>query len=341
MTQPRWRLAPVVLLLAATTLPTLAQGAAGRSAIIDPAGIFDPQAVDRVQKELVRIERDRGVPVVIETVVSIRDRPISDVNQRRKAINLLAQEKAQAMRIGGIYLLISKKDRLISNVLIPRALAGRLPEGRRESIRDAFTQGFQEGSPDAGLRRGVQVIDEVLSLAQAGSPAGRRAGRAAAPPNPGWGMGSIFMIGIILVGVFLLLRLLGGLFGGRTRGASGPAGPAGPAYPPRSYGGYGGGGGGFFSSLFGGIGGAMAGNWLYDQFSGRSQHHQAPGPLDQGSYGSDSPTSYDAGAGGDDIIGASDNGGMGASWDDAGGGNWGGGGDAGGGGGDWGAGGDW
>ena len=30
-----------------------------------------------------------------------------------------------------------------------------------------------------------------------------------------------------------------------------------------------GGGGGFFSGLLGGLGGAMAGNWLYDQMSGR------------------------------------------------------------------------
>ena len=35
-------------------------------------------------------------------------------------------------------------------------------------------------------------------------------------------------------------------------------------------GGYGGRGGGFLSGMLGGLGGAVAGNWLYDQFSGRA-----------------------------------------------------------------------
>jgi len=92
-----------------------------------------------------------------------------------------------------------------------------------------------------------------------------------------------------IVGVAVLwigLRVLGSLFGGNRMGGRPMGGPGGgyPAGGP-GYGapGYGGGGGGFMSSLFGGIGGAMAGNWLYDQFSGR--HHGAGGMYpDQTSY---------------------------------------------------------
>jgi uncharacterized protein len=80
------------------------------------------------------------------------------------------------------------------------------------------------------------------------------------------------------------------------------------------------------SSLFGGIGGAMAGNWLYDQFSGR--HHGSSGNMypDQ--------TGYDQGGPADDPSTGSWGGG-GGDWGggDGGGGDWGGGGD--GGGGDW------
>ncbi len=78
-----------------------------------------------------------------------------------------------------------------------------------------------------------------------------------------------------ILAVFVVIRLLGALFSGGNRGgypgqrAMGPGGPGyGQGYGP-GYGG--GGGGGFMSSMFGGIGGALAGNWLYDQFSGR--HH--------------------------------------------------------------------
>ncbi len=116
--------------------------------------------------------------------------------------------------------------------------------------------------------------------------------------------------------------------------------------------GYGGRGGGFFSGMLGGLGGALAGNWLYDQFSGR---HSNYGSADAAStdYSSGVP-----GQGGDAIVGADDDPGGGTSWDDGagadtGGGDWGGGGgdwgggdgggDWGGGGGDWGGGGggDW
>ena len=78
------------------------------------------------------------------------------------------------------------------------------------------------------------------------------------------------------------------------------------------------------SSLFGGIGSALAGNWLYDQFSGR--HHG--GYTDQSSYGSDVPVD-----GGDNWSGGGDVSGDWGGGGDTGGGDWGGGG------GDWGGGG--
>jgi uncharacterized protein len=118
-------------------------------------------------------------------------------------------------------------------------------------------------------------------------------------------------------------------------------GMGGPGYGAPGYGapGYGGGGGGFMSGLLGGLGGAVAGNWLYDQFSGGRHNatHEAGGYQPDG-YSSGIPDQ-----GNDEIIGANDDAGGGASWDDspadAGGGDWGGGGGDWGGGGD--AGGDW
>ena len=70
--------------------------------------------------------------------------------------------------------------------------------------------------------------------------------------------------------------------------------------------GYGGRGGGFFSSVLGGLGGALAGNWLYDQFSG-GRHGQygsadtgympdSTGVPDQGATPSSAPTTIRAAA---------------------------------------------
>jgi uncharacterized protein len=100
------------------------------------------------------------------------------------------------------------------------------------------------------------------------------------------------------------------------------------------------------SSMFGGIGGALAGNWLYDQFSGR-HHDSSMGQATNydptagaGSPGETAGPDYvTPGDGGADWGGdaGGDVGGGGGDWgggDTGGGGDWGGGG-----GGDWGGGG--
>ncbi len=141
-------------------------------------------------------------------------------------------------------------------------------------------------------------------------------------------MSLFLIIGLGLLALFIVIRLLGALFsgGGQAgygRPMGGGPGMGGPGYGGGGYGG-GGGGGGFMSSMFGGIGGALAGNWLYDQFSGRHNDGgvgQTSSNYDPG-VGSESPPDEGFVTPGD------------------GGGDWGGGGgDTGGGGGDWGGGG--
>ena len=130
----------------------------------------------------------------------------------------------------------------------------------------------------------------ALSEASAEAPGERLPGSR--PPRRGdagkFGLGTLLVIGLGIFGVLLLLRVLGGLF---NRGAGYPAqmgmggmrpgmGP-GPGYGGPGYG-YGGPrGGGFFSGMLGGLGGALAGNWLYDQFSGR---HAGAGHTDAAAY---------------------------------------------------------
>ena len=93
---------------------------------------------------------------------------------------------------------------------------------------------------------------------------------------------------------------------------------------PGSGGMFGGGGGGFFSSLLGGIGGAMAGNWLYDRFFGGNSHsgdnwNSASADAPPSDVGSDFASS------GGDVF---DNSSSASSDSDSGGGDFGGGGDA-------------
>jgi len=336
MTRLRWLLALPAILLA-TSGPSMA------AEVRDKAGMFSAEAVKKAQTELDRIEREYSVPVTIEAIPSLDGEPIKDVTTRH----------AESVGAKGIYLLIAKSEGKIYGEA-SRGFQKYLPRSRLQSIDDAFIADFKKGNFDAGLLHGVARIDSSLSEARAeagGSlrpapvAAGRRAAQAPVPvgrprvaATNSWGIGSLMMIVIGILGIFLVIRILGALFsagrggyGSQARmGGPGGYGPGGPGYGAPGYGGGGGGGGGgFMSSMFGGIGGALAGNWLYDQFSGR--HH---GSMDQ--------TSYDPAAGAAPAPEAAPEwgeGGAGGDWGggDAGaGGDWGGGG---GGGGDWGGGG--
>ncbi|HZW33779.1 MAG TPA: TPM domain-containing protein [Isosphaeraceae bacterium] len=362
MTIPRWLLAISIALTAWVTAAAPARAASIR----DGAGMFRPEAVEKAKARLDRLERASGIPVVIETIEALPGvEKQASKESKERAVNEEADRRDRAIRDEGIYILISKRDRVISNTHIRARLERILPEAKRDAIRKAFVEEFRHQDFDGGLNRAVQTIEECLegvrvSNRRAQGPAGvpaplGRGGRAGGGSSM---LGTILLIGLGILAVLVLLRILGGLFG-RSAGAGYPnqmgglgrpgMGP-GPGGGPGSYGGpgYGGGrGGGFFSGLLGGLGGAMAGNWLYDQMSGRH------GQMSSGTaYPTDEPTAGLPDQGDDAIIGSEDHGGRGESWDDGGGtdtggGDWGGGdpgggGDWGGGGGDWGGGGgDW
>jgi len=320
--------------------------------IRDSARMFSPEAVAKVQDELTRLERETGIPITIETVESLPGVAADAPREAKlRAVNQLAVSRDRELRAEGIYLLLSKNDRVISNVLTRERYAAILTKEKRLKIRDSFIEPFKAGDFDGGLARAAEEIAAALPVGPpaADQPPKRRLGDAAPAgaqrPEPQFGVGSLFTIALGILAVLFVVRLLGGLFGGNRAGGypqqmgmggmgrpgmGGPGmggpGMGGPGYGP----GYGGRGGGFFSGLLGGLGGAMAGNWLYNQFSG----HHSGGHSEASSYGHGQGSNDPYGAGGDSIIGADDDGGHGASWGDAGGGDWG---DSGGGG-DWGGG---
>ncbi len=307
----------------------------------DRAGLFSPEAVREANQKLKAIEERTGVPVRIEVVPSLAEVLTPQEEAQKAEKKPLDMINEVALRIDkqegnrGIYVLIAKKEGVNSNVLIPKGLEAQLPAARRAAIRDELTRPFKERQFDKGLGAAVATIDEFLP----GKSGPQRDAAPKANPGPNGGqrgsfMGTLLFFGFIILAIWLVLRVVGaifrGIFGGGQYRAQGPMRPGyGPGYGPAP------GGGGFMSSLFGGIGGALFGNYLYDQFSGR--HHHGGGEA-QGWTGPTTPSDGGGIVGGDDPN-------RNASWGggDWGGGDTGGGGDWGGGGGDWGGGGggDW
>jgi uncharacterized membrane protein YeaQ/YmgE (transglycosylase-associated protein family) len=355
---PRWLVAIPIMVAA-----SFGSSSAWGSAVLDRAAMFSRDAVHKANAQLEQLERAAKIPVVIETIAEI---PGLDKNaspkERREAINALAVSRDNALKDEGIYLLISKNDHLNSDVLIRERLARLLPRSKREAIGNAFLTEFKKKDFDGGLLHGVQAIEQALEGATVGHRAANAPGGLEPLHQPAGGakarggqstMGTFLLIILGIFGVLLVLRLLGGLFN-RSAGAGYPGQMGGMGMPRPGMGpgggqgyyggpGYGGRGGGFFSGMLGGLGGALAGNWLYDQFSGRHGGMSSADAL----HSTDSSGTPDQG--GDAIVGADDGAG-GGDWGgdsgaaDTGGGDWGGGGgDWGGGGGDWGGGGggDW
>jgi TPM domain len=347
--QSRWWLA----LGAAGALLVGSTGALA-SEIRDPAGMFDADAVSKAKEALDRVEREYDVPVLLETIEALPGNPTTSEEKNRQ-VNGLAVQRDRDEGNRGIYVLFAKDSRVMSNVLVPGWLSRHLTQPRRIAIRNAFLSEFKKNDYNTGLISGVKTIDETLATAkaEAGGPLrttrpGAGAGRvvrvpgaapgAAARARGGSGWSAMLAILAVIFGIVLVIRILGSLFGGRQQvygpgQMPGPAGMMGPGYG----GGYGRGGGGFWSGMLGGLGGAMAGNWLYDRMSGR--HYGGGTPFDSGNTGAAGPFGNGGGPADNEIVGGNDPGG--GNWGDSGGGggDWGGGGDCGGGGGDWGGGG--
>jgi uncharacterized protein GlcG (DUF336 family) len=127
--------------------------AEGASQVRDIAGMFDLETLRKARGALERIDTEYHVPVLIEAIDSLNGEPINDVAARRK----------QEAGVQGIYVLIAKESRRISDVLLPDRLAERLSEERRAAIRNAFIAEFRKSDFDAGLEKGIAMIEKALA----------------------------------------------------------------------------------------------------------------------------------------------------------------------------------
>ena len=106
----------------------LAAARADASAIRDEAGMFSKEAVAKAKAQLDRLERTTHIPVVIESIDAIPGLdPDASKKEKSDSVNALAGLAMKSIKDEGFYVLISKREHLISNVLIRERYENLLP----------------------------------------------------------------------------------------------------------------------------------------------------------------------------------------------------------------------
>lgn len=337
-------------LLCATVL--LAPTSVQASDIADGAGFFSAEAVTKANQSIHELEKKSGFEIRIETYATVPKDKVDAVakmeaKDRETFFSNWLHDRADATKVKGMMILVCKHPHHLRIFADKRLQNAGFGASQAKSIRDPLLAGFNAGQFDKALgdtMTHVTTVFDGLHAAHSNAVApvpGQTTPHKTQQAHPvpvhhdqaprhaaGYG-GFLFVIAIV-IGAIVVISLISRLFRG-SAGGYGPNG-MGPGPGPGYGGGYGGGGGGFMSSLAGGIFGAVAGNWMYDQFSGRHAHggeagmgsdSSSAGNLgDSGSTGSD-----DSYSGGTDFGGGDFGGGGGGGGDDFGGGDFGGGGD--------------
>jgi len=126
--------------------------------IVDSAGMFDRTTVNRAEQELDPIVRRTSVPVLIETVASLRGQAVEEFSLQR------------AIQTGreGLYILIAKDEHKLE-VRVSRRYKATLDEATEKAIRDAFLSALR-ADPKQALESGVKSITPILVKAAQSNP---------------------------------------------------------------------------------------------------------------------------------------------------------------------------
>lgn len=253
----------------------LALARAAEPAINDRADFFSAEAEEKAQQKLIELKRSHNVEVLIEsfeTVPAGQVERVKAMTERDRGeffadwLKQLAKERSAK----GLFILICREPSHL-RIGVSKELHERgFTDAHREKITQGLLSALKRKEYDEGLLNALDAIETVastdLKAAGASTTAKTRTSPAAAGDSslPSWTGWLCLGIGG-LVAVLVVVSLVGALFRGGGAGAPG-------------YGGMGGGwGGGLFGSLFAGLGGALLGNWIYDQWAGGSAHANEPG----------------------------------------------------------------
>ncbi len=276
----RWMTALLAICSLAMTTASAAE-----AEVRDAAGLFSASAVKQANEQIRAIRKEFRKDLVVETFSGVPEGKTAEYARNREAFfTSLVNERATAARVDGIYVLVMKElppHRYRIQVGVGQATRQRMfPTADRDGLVRAIQDRFREDKFDEGLLAAVGHVERALrSNSRAGvNPAGRPSTPAVAPASSSFSFGSLLGLAVLAVGGLMVVSFLLRMFrGGSSGGGLTGAGAAGGF----------GGRGGFLPGLLGGIGGALAGSWLYDQFFGGNAHaadHHSSSSPSEGSF---------------------------------------------------------
>lgn len=241
--------------------------------IHDEAGLFSRETVSAAERQIAALERQHRHGVTIETFETVSAGRRAEfekmsASEKNRFYSEWLEQRARKQRAEGLFILVTKEPRHVQVGVSSRLRAAGFTDAAKQDVLQTLLADFKENRYDSGLTAALEKVERRYAQLHSVSPTTRPVGsRPAAAPGPtqrasGWSVGTWLIIAAVIIGGMMLLSRLG-----RSTPASyGPGG--GTGYPSAGPGG----GGGFLGNMMGGLFGAMAGNWLYDSFSGRSAH---------------------------------------------------------------------
>lgn len=257
------RLGILTALLAGACLAQAQNGA-----IRDTAAFFSESSKAEAARNITELGRRFRKDLVIETFREIPETVRQGVNlQDKPAVNRLFEQwpvqQAKQHRVNGIYILLTKEPAHLQIVVGNETQNNAFTLKDRDALASLMLARLRAKQNDEALVEGVNFVTTTMASHAAARtrPSPVAVGATTAPASRSESSGGLSTILLVVLGL-AVVWLVVGVFRSLSRSGGGASAGAGGGAVSS--------GGGFFSSLLGGMFGAAAGMWLYDQFSGHS-----------------------------------------------------------------------
>lgn len=154
----------------------------------DYASVLSPNAVSRLESQLMRFEKETSNQIVVAIFPSLDEESLDDFTNRLFEEWRLGQKD----RNNGVLLAIFMKEKKV-RIEVGYGLEGVLTDALSSRIiRDELAPEFRAGHPDAGIEKAVAAIEKATRGEYKGKEEGRDSGM-------GWGSTLLLFLVLILV----------------------------------------------------------------------------------------------------------------------------------------------